>query len=338
MFQPPKQAVAAPGEVEPRIEYARKAIAGLKSLSTMPDVTAFLIEAFVGELGSRDIVNLPSNAKSRLLRFCEQTLARFSEETLAIASDLPIDLERSRNAGIGAESAAVGLEALLAPWIELKHRYAERRAAIEAAVQKETGVSAEDDVKYRAQSLARAFGGGGESSPDAQRYFALRRQIEKRFPPEIGDDEWERVTAPLDVVIDQITSVRPETFVGLGVQARAIHYIFWDSDLHPSEEDCSKVRQFLADAMMLAGLPGPMVASSDLDADIVAFTKLFTDKLAAKIEKSDHDWCENKKDGQVRGSPPSWEIENRRKWAEEALRETKSGLARLIGPKKEAGP
>jgi hypothetical protein len=253
-------------------------------------------------------------------------------------ADLPIDLERSTNAEVGAESAAVGLEALLAPWIELKHRYAQRRAAIEAAVRKETGVSDEDRAKYVAQSLARPFSGGGESSPDAQRYFALRRQIEKRFPPEIGDDEWERVTAPLEVVIDHITSVRPETFVELGIQARAIHYRFWDSDLNPSEEDCSKVRQFLADAMRLAGLPGPMVASSNRDADTIAFAKLFTDELAAKIEKHAHAWFEaNKKwDGHrwiAYGSSGCDEKENRRKWAEEVLREAKSGLPRLIGPK-----
>jgi hypothetical protein len=238
---------------------------------------------------------------------------------------------------------SVELEALLAAWIEMKRRSAERHAAIEAAVRKATGVSAEDDIKYRAQSLARAF--GGESSPDAQRYFALRRQIEKRFPPEIGDDEWERVTVPLEVIIDQVMSIRPETFAGLGVQARAIHYIFWDRDFHPSDEDYSKLRQFLADAMMLTGLPGPMVASRNLDADTVAFTKLFGDRLAAKIEKHDHDWFEaNKKwNGHhwyAHGGSDSRKIENRRKWAEEARREAKSGLPRLIaqravGAKKE---
>jgi hypothetical protein len=228
---------------------------------------------------------------------------------------------------------SLALEALLADWIELKRRSEERDAAIEAAVKKATGVSDEDDTKYRVQSIAGAF--GGEVSPAAKDYFAVRRQIEERFP-ETDDDEWERVTAPLEIIIEQVLSIRPETFVGLGVQARALQYIWWDRDTHPEEDEYAKLRHFLADAMALAGLPGPMVTSSNLDADAFAFTRLFGEKLAAKIDKHDHDWFEaNKKwNGQywyANGGSDSHKPENRRKWAEEALREAKF-VPRLTGP------
>jgi hypothetical protein len=87
------------------------------------------------------------------------------------------------------------LEALLAAWLDLKRHRQERRDAIEAAVRKATGVSRETDKDYRAQSIADMF--MGKVAPDAERYLAVCRRIEERFP-EIGDDQWTRVTAPLD--------------------------------------------------------------------------------------------------------------------------------------------
>jgi hypothetical protein len=228
------------------------------------------------------------------------------------------------------------LEPLLAAWIEMKRQYAERCAAIDAAIKEATGVSDEDAIKYGAQSIGIAF--GHLVSPDVRRYNAIRRQIVNRFP-EIGDDEWQRVTAPLEIVVEQVLSIRPETFVGLGVHARAIQYIFVDQDFHPSGEEYSRLRQFLADAMRLAGLPGPMVASSNLDAGATAFTKLFGERLAAKTYKYERDWWEANKKWDARnqhwyagGMSDSDDKEKRRKWAEEARREAKFGRPRSIGP------
>jgi hypothetical protein len=227
------------------------------------------------------------------------------------------------------------LEALLAAWMELKRRSEERRAAIDAAVKEATGLSDEDAFKFGMQSIIGAF--GGEVSSNARRYLAIESQIKKRFP-EIGDDEWQRVTVPLEFVIDQVLSIRPETLAGLGVHARAIQY-FFESGMHLTDDENSKVKQFLDDTMRLAGLPRRMVASSNLDADTADFVKNWGVKLDAKIHKQWREWFDANKKWDARnqhwyanGSDPSENEESRRKLAEEARREAKFGAPRLIAP------
>jgi hypothetical protein len=182
------------------------------------------------------------------------------------------------------------LEALLAAWIEIKRRSEERIEAIKAAVRKATGVSDKDAAKYKAQAWGTAF--GRRVSPEVKRYDAICSQIESQFP-EIEDSEWERVTAPLGIVVDQILSIRPETFAELGIHARAIQYLWVDPEFTGNDEDYNMLRQFLADTMRLSGLPGPMVASSNLDAGVVAFVKNWGDKLQDKIDKDWRTWERN---------------------------------------------